>query len=90
MQVLGLVFFGGPTTTATFCTSGPCVVQWPTSFIQDMVYYSENQEAKHAANALFANRAAVTQNMSIVHLKTKVSRSTHGTEQNELKSAPPK
>ena len=49
-------------------------------FIQHMVYYSENQEAKHATNALLANRAAFTQNMNILHLKTKVSRSTHGTQ----------
>ena len=55
-----------------------------------MVYYSENQEAKHATNALLANRAALTQNMNIVPLKTKVSGSTHGTQQNELKNAPQK
>ena len=55
-----------------------------------MVYYSENQEAKHATNALLANRAAFTQNMNILHLKTKVSQSTHGTQENELKNAPPK
>ena len=46
----------------------------------DMMYYSETQEAKHATNALLANRAALTQNMNFVHLKTKVSRSTHGTQ----------
>ena len=45
-----------------------------------MVCYSENQEAKHATNALLANRAAFTQNMNILHFKTKVSRSTHGTQ----------
>ena len=32
----------------------------------DMVSYSENQEAKHATNALLANRAALTQNMEFV------------------------
>ena len=56
----------------------------------DKVYYSENQEAKHATNALLANRAALTQNMDFVHLKTKVSRSTDGTQKNELQNAPPK
>ena len=46
----------------------------------DMMYYSENQEAKHATNALLANRGASTQNMNFVHLKTKVSDSTHATQ----------
>ena len=46
----------------------------------DMMYYSENQEAKHATNALLANRAALTQIMNIVHLKTKASGGTHGTQ----------
>ena len=46
----------------------------------DMMYCSENQEAKHATNALLANRAAWTQNMNFMLLKTKVSRSTHGTQ----------
>ena len=32
----------------------------------DVVHYSENQEAKHATNALLANRAASTQNMNIL------------------------
>ena len=45
----------------------------------DTMYYSENQEAKHTANALLANRAALTHNMNFVHLKTKASGSTHGT-----------
>ena len=45
----------------------------------DMMYYSENQEVKHATNALLANRAALTQNMNFVLLKTKVLGSTHGT-----------
>ena len=44
-----------------------------------MMCYSETQEAKHATNALLANRAAFTQNTNIVHLKTKASGSTHGT-----------
>ena len=56
----------------------------------DMMYYSENQEAKYAKNAPLANRAALTQNMNIVHLKTQVSQSTHGTQWNQLKNAPPK
>ena len=51
------------------------------------MYYSKNQELKNAANALLANRA---QNMNFVHLKTKVSGSTHGTQENELKNTPPK
>jgi hypothetical protein len=46
----------------------------------DMMYFSENQEVKHATNALLANRAALTQNMNFVLLKTKVSGSTHGTQ----------
>ena len=36
--------------------------------------------------ALLTNRAALTQNMNFVHLKPKVSQSTHGTQQNELKN----
>ena len=36
-------------------------------------YYSENQEVKHSTNALLANRAALTQNMNFLLLKTKVS-----------------
>ena len=46
----------------------------------DMMYYSEGQEVQHATNALLANRAALTQNMNFVLLKTKVSGSTHGTQ----------
>ena len=46
----------------------------------DMMYYSENQEVKHATNALLANRAALTQNMSFVLVKPKVSGSTRGTQ----------
>ena len=46
----------------------------------DTVYYSENQEAKHATTALLTNSAALAHNMNIVHLKTKVSGSTHGTQ----------
>ena len=49
-------------------------------FIQNMAYYSENQEAKHATNALLANRAALMQTMNIVHLKSKISGSTRGTQ----------
>ena len=65
--------------TATFCTSGPCVVQEPTGlYAKHGVLF--NQGAKHATNALLANRAALTQNMSIMQLKTKVSGSTHGTQ----------
>jgi hypothetical protein len=45
-----------------------------------MVYDFENQEAKHATDALFANRAALTEHMYIMRLKTKVSGSTHGTQ----------
>ena len=45
----------------------------------DMMYYSQNQEVKHATHALLANRAALTQNMNFVLLKSKVSGSTHGT-----------
>ena len=51
----------------------------------DMVDCSETQEAKHATNALLANRAALTQNMNFVHLKTKVSGSTHGGEKSTQK-----
>ena len=40
----------------------------------------KNQEAKRATNALLANRLALTQNMNIMHLKTKVSGSTDGTQ----------
>ena len=54
-----------------------------------MVCYSEDQEANHATNALLANRAALAQNMNFVRLKTKASDSRHGTQQNELKTAPP-
>ena len=46
----------------------------------DTVYYSETQAAKHATTALLANRAALTQDMNFVHLKTKVSGSTHGAQ----------
>ena len=45
----------------------------------DMMYCSENQDVQHATNALLANRAALTQNMNFVLLKTKVSQSTHFT-----------
>ena len=45
----------------------------------DTTYYSENREAKHATNALLANRAALTQKMNFELLKTKASGSTHGT-----------
>ena len=41
-----------------------------------MMYHSENQDI----NALLANRAALTQNMNFMLLKTKVSGSTHGTQ----------
>ena len=55
-----------------------------------LMYYSENQDSKHAANGLLTNRAALTPNMNFLLLNTNVSRSTHGTQQNELKNAPPK
>ena len=54
------------------------------------MYYSENQVAKHATNALLANRAVLTKNENTMHLKTKVSGSTHGTQYNGLKNTPPK
>ena len=44
----------------------------------DTVYYSENQKAKYTANALLGRRAALTQNMNIVHLKSNLSGSTYG------------
>ena len=75
----------GPIADHCICvchTAGQCMAL-------DMMYCSENQEAKHAANALLANRAALTQNMNFVHPKTKGSGSTHGTQQTELKNAPP-
>ena len=50
----------------------------------DMVYYSENQEAEHATNALVANRTALTQNMNVLLLNAKVPRSTRGAQWNEL------
>jgi hypothetical protein len=55
-----------------------------------MMYCSENQEVNRATNALLANRAALTENMNIMRLNTKVSGSTHGTQWNKLKNAPPK
>ena len=65
-----------------------CTVQWCTW--KDMVCYSENQGAKHVANAVVAESASLTQNMRIMHLKTRVSDSTHSTQWDQLKTAPPK
>ena len=45
-----------------------------------MVYYSENQGAKYATKAIMPKSASLTQNMNIMHLKTKVSDSTHSTQ----------
>ena len=55
-----------------------------------MVYYSEKQGAKYATKAIMPKSAALTQNMNILHLKTKVSDSTHGTQWDQLNNAPPK
>ena len=57
-----------------------CTVAWTRELLTlcnlldrrvDTIYYSENQEGKHTTNALLANRAALTQNMTFVLLKTK-------------------
>ena len=47
---------------------------------KDMVHCSENQEAKYATRAIMTQSASLTQSMSIKHLKTKVSDSTHSTQ----------
>ena len=52
-----------------------------------MVYHSENQVAKYATKAIMPKSASLTQKMNIMHLKIKVSDSTHSTHQ--LKNAPP-
>ena len=57
---------------------------------KDMVYYSENQGAEYATKAIMPQSASLTQNMNIMHLKTKVSDSTHSTQWDQLKNAPPK
>ena len=45
-----------------------------------MVHYSENQGAKYATTAIVPKSAPLKQNMNIMHLKTKVSDSTHSTQ----------
>ena len=54
------------------------------------VHHSENQVAKDAAKAIRPKSASLTQNSNIMHLKTKVSDSTHGTQYDQLKNGPPK
>ena len=55
-----------------------------------MVYYSENQGEKYATKAIMPKPASLTQNMNILRLKIQVSDSTHSTQQDQLKNAPPK
>ena len=46
---------------------------------KDMVYYSENQAAKHATKAIMPKSASLTENVNIMHLKAQVSDSTQCT-----------
>ena len=57
---------------------------------KDMVYYSENQGAKYATKAIMRQSASLTQNTNIMHLKIKVSDSSHCTQYDHLKNARPK
>ena len=54
---------------------------------KDMVHYSKNQGAKYATKAMMRKTFSLTQNMNIMHLKTKVLDSTHSTQQDQLKNA---
>ena len=45
-----------------------------------MVYYSENQEAKYVIKGILPKSASLTQNMNIMHLRTKVLDNTHSTQ----------
>ena len=67
----------------TRCTvRGACGKAWCTSL--------ETKGTKHATQAIMPRSAALAQNMNIIHLKTQASDSTHGTQQDPLKNAPPK
>ena len=46
---------------------------------KDTVYYSENQGAKYATEAIMPKSASLTQNRNTMHLETKVSDSTYST-----------
>ena len=61
-------------------------VAWTTRYTvpwymwKDMVYYCENQGAKYVTKAIMPKSASLTQSMSIMHLKPKVSDSTQSTQ----------
>ena len=57
---------------------------------KDMAYCSENQGADNATKSIVPQSASLTQNMNIMHLKTQASDSTHSTQEDQLKNAPPK
>ena len=83
MQVLGLVWglvLGQQYAKGSLVQWTVCSTTANRALSKTWCTNLENQEAKHATNALLANRAALTQNMNIVHLKTKVSGSAHGTQ----------
>ena len=44
----------------------------------------------YATKAIMPKSASLRQNINVMHLKTQVSHSTHGTQQDQLKNAPPK
>ena len=71
----------------TVCST---TVNWALSKTWCTIIITMYQEAEHATKALLANRAALTQNMNIMYLKTKVSGSAHGTQWNKLKKSLPK
>ena len=57
---------------------------------KDVLYPSESREANHGTKAPMPRSTSSTQNMHIIHLKAQASHSTHGTQQDQWKTAPPK
>ena len=65
-----------------YTVHGTCGRAWGTIL--------KTQGVQYAAKAIMPKSASLTQNMTITHLRPKVSDSTHGTQQDQLKNAPPK